>query len=198
MIKSTLNTVLLGVLVSSFCLQTELVSAELKDSKVSTVKVEVLYVHKEARQLSVMELEGLGADDKDPVTTSNWFLRTYSVSPKVTNFDSVRAGDKVVLSIDMSLSVDIRKPTDAEAASPFLSHSVAEKEKDGVLKHVITAVCEVTKIDTKNDMITFKGPGGRKFTVPAAKGELAGKGKVGDKVVVNYTQGAVVGIARAQ
>jgi len=198
MIKSILNTVLVGVLVSSFCLQTKLVSAELKDSKVSTIKAEVLYVHKEARQLSVVELEGMGPDEKDPVATSNWFLRTYSVKKDVATFDSVRAGDKVVLSIEMSLSVDIRKPTEAEAASPFVAQSVAEKEKDGVLKHVITAVCEVTKIDTKNDMITFKGPGGRKFSVPAAKGELAGKGKVGDKVVVNYTQGAVVGISRVQ
>jgi len=198
MIKIPLNTVLLGVLVSSFCLQTELVSAELKDSAVSTVKAEVLYVHKEARQLSVMELEGQGSDEKDPVATSNWFIRTYSVKPDVANFDFVRAGDKVVLSIDMSLSVDIRKPTDAEAASPFQSLTVSEKENDGVLKHVITAVCEVVKIDTKNDRITFKGPGGRKFTVPAAKGEVAGKGKVGDKVVVNYTQGAVVAMSRVK
>ena len=69
--------------------------------------------------------------------------------PNVATFDSVRAGDKVVLSVDMSLSLDIRKPTEAEAANPFLTDSVAEKEKDKVLKHVITAVCEVTKIDTK-------------------------------------------------
>ena len=198
MIKSTLNRVLIGLLVSSFCSQTELFSAELKDSAVSTVKAEILYVHKEARQLSVVELEGQGPDTKDPVATSNWFLRTYSVAPNVAAFDTVKAGDKVVLSVDMSLSLDIRKPTEAEVANPFQTVTVSAKEKDKVLKHTITAVCEVLAIDTKNNRITFKGPGGRKFAVPAAKGELSGVGKVGDKVVVNYTQGAVVGISRVQ
>jgi hypothetical protein len=198
MIKSTLNRVLVAVLVSSFCSQTELFSAELKDNAVSTVKAEVLYVHKQARQLSVVELEGLGPDAKDPVNTSNWFLRTYSVAPNVDAFNAIKAGDQVVLSIDMSLSLDIRKPTEAEAANPFQTQTVSETQKDKVLKHVITAVCEVVAVDTKNNRITFKGPGGRKFSVPAGKGELEGRGKVGDKVVVNYTQGAVVAISRVQ
>jgi hypothetical protein len=96
----------------------------------------------------------------------------------------------------MSLSVDVRKPTEEELKTSF--NSITVTEKNGQLNHVITAVCEITALDTKNSKLVFKGPRGRQFAVPVAKGDLTGKGKVGDKVVVMYTQGVVVGMSRAE
>lgn len=96
----------------------------------------------------------------------------------------------------MALKVDIRKPTDEETKTAYSAITVTET--NGVLNHVITAVCQVTAIDTKNSVITFKGPRGRLFAVPVTKGDLSDKAKVGDKVVINYTQGSVTSLARVQ
>ena len=192
--KHRVLTALASAALTAFVIPTTARSAELKDTVTQSIKAEVLYVDKAARQISVMELEGMGGDETDPVTTSGWFIRTFSVNKDVGAFDAVKAGDKVTLNISMSLSLVLRKPTPEEAANP--STSITVTDKNGALNHVISAVCVITKIDTKNSMLTFKGPRGRLFAVAVAKDHVQGSAKVGDQVFVTYTHGAVTGLTR--
>lgn len=174
-------------------LNSNALGGELKDTAVTQVVASVLHVDQEARQILVIELEGIA--EAEPYETTTWLYRTYSVNKKVAAFDYVRAGDKVILDIDTSLAIKLREPKDNEIEHSFNSHTITSKK--GVLEHVITAVCEVVAIDKKSDKVTFRGPRGRLFSVKVADDVMFGRNQIGDTLVVTYNQGAIVGLSRA-
>lgn len=167
--------------------------AALEDTAVSTVLASVIYVDHESREILVAELEGIFEDE--PVETRSWYYRTFSVGDDVAAFDYVRAGDRVTLDIEVSLAIDLRKATKDENADPYMSKTVTTKK--GEIQHVVTGVCQVVEIDKKNSKVTFQGPKGGKFKVRIGPGHMNSIKKAGDTVVITYTQGDVVGIARA-
>ena len=171
-------------------------AVELKDTQVVTIKAEVLRVDLVNRQLLIMELEGVGADNYDPAETSTWLTRTYSVDEDVDVLKYVRPGDKVVLDVATGIKMDMRKPNSDELDAPFQSYTVTEDE--GVLQHRLTVVCKIMDIDKSDSYITFRGPGGRNFRIAITKGDIPSNARVGDMFVVTYGQGKVVGISRME
>jgi len=174
-------------------LNTNGLGSELKDTAITQIVASVLQVDREARQLLVMELEGI--DKAEPASTATWLYRTFSVKKGVSAFDYIRAGDKVRLGITTSIALDLREATDEEIANAYQSHTISTKK--GVLEHKLTAVCKVVAIDPKEDSITFQGPRGRLFRVKVYEKSMLKKGQIGDTIVVSYNQGQVVEMSRA-
>ena len=165
----------------------------LEDTAVTSILASVVHVDHETREILVIELEGLY--ETEPLETATWYYRNFSVSEDVAGFDYVRAGDRVVLEVAVSLALDLRKATKDELEDPVVIETVTTKK--GNIEHVIAAVCEVVEIDKKANKVTFQGPKGQKFKVRVAAEHMRNIKKVGDTVVVTYTQSEVVGLSRA-
>ncbi len=178
--------------IAFFGVNSQLIGAELKDTQAVSIEVSVLHIDREARQMLVVEL--MGPWDDEPLETTGWFYRTFSVSKKAAAFEYVREGDRIKIDVLTSLDVKLREPTDEELATPYLDHKVTTKK--GILEHVITGVCEIISLDNMAETVIFKGPRGNLLKVKVGKRSMETMNP-GDTVVISYTQGEVVGITRS-
>jgi len=178
--------------IATFGINSQLIGAELEDTAVVSIEASVLHIDREARQMLVMELAGPW--DDEPLETTDWFYRTFSVSKKATAFEDIREGDKIKMDVITSLDVDVREPTDEELATPYLNHKVTTKK--GILEHVITGVCEIISLDQTTDTVIFKSPNNNMLKVKVGRRSMETM-LPGDKVVISYTQGEIVGMTRS-
>lgn len=163
----------------------------LEDTAVTPILADVLYVDHDSREILVLEIEGaIEADD-----SSASLHRTFSVADDVEAFDHIRAGDRVTLQVEASLAMKLRKPTDEEIETKYMSDTITQK--DGKIEHVIAGVCKVITYDKLKRLVTLEGPRGRRFSVKVAKSQEYIVPKGGDHIVVTYTQHEVVDMERA-
>jgi Cu/Ag efflux protein CusF len=121
---------------------------------------------------------------------------TIKMGPEVKNFDQIKVGDRVVVTVSQGLVLSLQKP-DSKVKDPTVTVSgeaAAPGQKPaGDVKAVIKGTTTVSKIDLKTRLVTLTGPEGRKFKVKAGEEIPLEKLKVGDKVAAEYTES--VGIA---
>jgi hypothetical protein len=121
---------------------------------------------------------------------------TIKMGPEVVNFDQIKVGDVVKVTVSQGVVLSLQAPG-AKAVAPAVTATgeaapVGAKPAGEVtvgLKGTVT----VSKIDMKTRMVTLTGPEGRNFKVKAGKDVAIDKLKVGDKVLAEYTES--VGIA---
>jgi Cu/Ag efflux protein CusF len=139
--------------------------------------VTVTAVDKSARKLTIKTADG----DKFDV----------NVPPEVTNFEKLKAGDKI--DIDYSESVAIGMAP--KGAKPAVSERAATMP--GAAGREMTVMAEVTKVDTANNKVTFKGPKGKMKTVTVEDPELQARLpnlKPGQVMMFQYTEAVAAAI----
>ncbi|HET8722768.1 MAG TPA: hypothetical protein VFM53_01100 [Anaeromyxobacteraceae bacterium] len=125
---------------------------------------------------------------------------TVKVGPEVKNFDQIKVGDQVVVSVAQDLTL-VWKGADAktkDATVTVTGDTAAKGERPaGDVKATIKGTVTTQKIDMKTRTVTVVGPQGRKFEIVAGPEVQLEKLKVGDKLDAEYTERVAVDVQPA-
>lgn len=127
---------------------------------------------------------------------------TFTVDKAVTRLDEVKVGDEVTAAYYVSIAGELRAPTEDEKKNPIsIVEGVARAPKGtdpgagGV--RVVKVVATVDGLDLPTQTVTLAGPLGNSVTVRARKLENLKKLRLGDTVVVTYTEAVAVALEKA-
>jgi hypothetical protein len=116
------------------------------------------------------------------------------------NLKKAKVGDHVVAKYRESLSGHVKQPGEV-APKEQVTESAANQPQGtpgASGSRTIVATVSITAIDTKAGTATFKGPEGNSFTVKARDPKNLKKVKVGDELVVTYSEALAVSLKPAK
>ncbi len=122
------------------------------------------------------------------------------VGPEAKNLDQVKVGDKVVAKYYESIAFRMKKPEEAEGAT---AEQAVAKAKPGevpaaVVANQVTVTATIEDISPKKTYVTLKGPDGKTVDVKVMDPKNIEGLKVGDQVVITYTQALAIALDKAK
>lgn len=122
---------------------------------------------------------------------------TFVADAAVQNLDQVKKGDTVTATYTEALVYEVMKggkpgaeQTAAAVAAP------AGSKPAGAMGQSTTVTVSIVAIDAKAPSITVKGPAGNKQTFKVASADKLQGVKVGDTVVINYTEAIAIRVEK--
>jgi hypothetical protein len=119
---------------------------------------------------------------------------------EVKNFDQINVGDFVVVNFMQSLSLELQKTKSGAGGISTQSAAVTAKPGErpaAAAGHQVTAIAKVTAVDKKAKTITLKGPRGNSVTLDVQNPDQFKVVKVGDNVLVTYTEAVAISVEPA-
>jgi hypothetical protein len=122
------------------------------------------------------------------------------VGEEAKNLDQVKVGDKVVAKYYESIAFRLKKPGEAEGVTAEQAMGAAKPGEvpAAVLANQVTVTATVEDISPKKTYVTLKGPGGRTIDVKVRDPKNLDKVKVGDQVVITYTQAFAIALDKSK
>ncbi len=126
---------------------------------------------------------------------------TFKASEEVRNLAQVKVGDEVKFAYYESVAVRVLK---ADEAFPPASESAAMarakpgEKPAGVIGTETVVNATITAIDKKAKTATLKGENGKSVTVTPLRPEKLDEVKVGDRLVITYTEAVAVSVEKAE
>ncbi len=185
-IKSLLALVLGVVLPLSVCAQdsklTKPVPA-LGDGVLVNVTAAVTAINLETRELTL----------KGPLGN----VVTLTVDQRVKRLGEIKVGDNIAVAYYVSLAAELRPPTEDEKQNPIQTSKELVSAPPGTMPaggglHVVKAVVTVEGLDRTTSSATLKGPRGNIASVRVKDPAILNSLKLGDTVVVTYTEALAV------
>jgi len=126
---------------------------------------------------------------------------TFKASAEVRNLPQVKVGDTVKFAYYESLAVRVLGkgeafPTAGESATA--ARAKAGEKPAGVVGTETTVNATITAIDKKAKTATLKGEDGKSVTVKPLRPEKLDEVKVGDRLVITYTEAVAVKVEKAE
>jgi len=121
------------------------------------------------------------------------------VGARAKNLNQVKVGDEVVITYYESVAYRLLKP--GEAPVPTTQTDVVETAKQGakpagVAGSQTTLTATIEALDLKAQTATLKGPDGKSVTVKAQDPKNLEAVKVGDEVVITYTEALAISVEK--
>jgi hypothetical protein len=119
---------------------------------------------------------------------------------EVKNFDQIKAGDFVVVDFIQSLSLELQKTKSGAGGISAQSAAVTAEPGErpaAAAAHQVIAIAKVTAVDKKAKTITLKGPRGNVVTLDVQNPVQFKVVKVGDEVLVTYTEAVAISVEPA-
>jgi len=128
---------------------------------------------------------------------------TVTVDKAVKRLDEVKVGDDVTAKYYVSVAAELREPTAEERKKPLMVVEGAAKSPKGASPaagglRVIRVVATVEGLERPTRMLTLKGPRGNYLTVRARDVKRLEKLRLGDTIVVTFTEALAVGVEKAE
>lgn len=128
---------------------------------------------------------------------------TIVADKSVQRLSEVKVGDDVVAQYRASLVGELREPTAEERAHPMVAVAAAgraPKSSDPAagVGGAVRVVTTVQAIDLPNMRVTLQGPMGDLAIVKAQKKENVERLKIGDTIVITYSEATVVSLEKAK
>jgi hypothetical protein len=126
---------------------------------------------------------------------------TFKASDEVRNLAQVQAGDEVKFGYYESLAVRVLKkgeafPTAGESA--VATRAKPGEKPAGVVGKETTVNATIAAIDKKAKTATLKGEDGKSVTVTPRNPKNLDKVKVGDRLVITYTEAVAVKVEKVE
>jgi hypothetical protein len=115
------------------------------------------------------------------------------VDEKVKNLPSLKVGDKVVLKYYASIAYQVAKP--GEVREPV---EKVEVKRTAAQARQVTVTATLHDIDNNTNNIVLKGPGGNLVGVKVKDPTKLENVKVGDQIVITYTEALAISIEKAK
>lgn len=127
---------------------------------------------------------------------------SFVVDPKVQRLNEFKVGDLVTAEYYLSLAAELRAPTAEEKAAPIQAVAGAAKTPPGATPaagglRAFKVVATVEGIDLPTRALTLKGPMGNYLTVRARDVNKLKQMKLGDTIVIVYTEALAIGMNKA-
>ena len=126
---------------------------------------------------------------------------TFKASDEVRNLAQVKVGDEVKFAYYESLAVRVLKQGEAFPAageSAAMSRAKPGEKPGGVVGKEVTVNATITAIDKAAKTATLKGEDGKSVTVTPRDPKNLEKVKVGDRLVLTYTEAVAVKVEKAE
>lgn len=124
-----------------------------------------------------------------------------AVSEAAYNFDQVKVGDLVDISLTQSVAVKLEKDSGGEAGvstSSGIERAPKGEKPKGTIYNYIDVRAKVLAVDYKTRTVTLSGPDGKVFPVVADQNVQNFENvKVGDTVLVRYTEAMAISVRPA-
>jgi hypothetical protein len=128
---------------------------------------------------------------------------TFIVDERVKRLSEVKVGDEVTAEYYVSLAGELRAPTEEEKETPLtIIAGGVRAPKDtspagGVLR-AFKVVARVVGLDLPTQSVTLEGPLGNSGTIRAENVEKLKQLRLGDTVVVTYTEALAISLQKSQ
>jgi hypothetical protein len=128
---------------------------------------------------------------------------TFVVDERVKRLNEIHVGDLVDADYYVSVAGELRKPTEEEEANPIQVLTVAAKAPPGTTPAAgglrqLKVVATVEGLDRPTKTVTLKGPRGNYLTVRVADPARLTQARIGDHVVLTYTEALAVTLEKAK
>jgi hypothetical protein len=126
---------------------------------------------------------------------------TVFATDEVKRLNEVKVGDTVRADYKVTLLGELREPTEEEKQHPLVAIDLAGRAPQhhapaGGTARGFKAVTTVRAIDLNQRTVTLMGPLGDQVMIGDAKPENLARLKVGDTVVVTYTEAMVISLEK--
>jgi hypothetical protein len=126
---------------------------------------------------------------------------TTVVDPAVRRLDEVAVGDRLVVTYTEAVAFDLRDPTDEELANPWVEGADAGISGDdappgGAMVAGVRAVCTIEGMNRLRGTVTIQDSRGDTHVVGGVTAERIESLRIGQPVVVTFTQALAVGIEK--
>jgi len=127
---------------------------------------------------------------------------SFTVDQRVKRLDEVKVGDLVRADYYVSFATELRKPTEAEERNPITLLEGAGKTPPGTSPAAgelrrFKVVTTIEGLDRPTRTITVKGPRGNYLTARVADPSKLTKMRIGENIVVNYTEALAISLEKA-
>jgi len=126
---------------------------------------------------------------------------TFKASDEVRNLAQVKVGDEVKFAYYESIAVRVLKKDEAFPAtgeSTAMARAKPGEKPAGVIGTETSVNATVTAIDKKAKTATLMGENGKSVTVSPLRPEKLDEVKVGDRLVITYTEAVAVKVEKAE
>jgi hypothetical protein len=128
---------------------------------------------------------------------------TFVVDERVKRLKEVKVGDEVTADYYVSVASELRAPTDAEKKTPLTILAGAARAPKGTSPaggavRAFKVVATVIGLDLPTQSVTLQGPLGNSGTIRAESVENLKQLRLGDTVVVTYTEALAISLQKAQ
>jgi hypothetical protein len=157
------------------------------DAELTTVTATVQAINPEKREVT---LRGSRGNET-----------TFIVDSRVKRLDEVKVGDVVKADYYISLAAELRKPTPEEEKNPLTvtgdtSTAPATASPANREARRVKAVTTIEAIDRSAKTITIKGPRGNSLTTRVEHPENLEKMKIGENIVITYTEALAISLEK--
>jgi Cu/Ag efflux protein CusF len=129
---------------------------------------------------------------------------TITAGDMVKNFAQIKVGDTVHAEYSMAVSLELKKAGSkgtTEKSAPVEEHGIAAAplgaKPAGAVTRKVTALADVIAVDTKNHVVTLRGPLGNVVDIDVQDPAQLKNIKKGDHVEVVYTEALAVVVEEA-
>jgi len=128
---------------------------------------------------------------------------TFTVDKRVKRLKEVKAGDSIRADYYLSLAAELRPPTAEEEQHPLTIIEGAAKAPPGTSPAAaglrqFKVVTTIEAIDEPGQTVTIKGPRGNAVTVRVADPTLLTRVRVGEHVVITYTEALAISLEKVK
>jgi Cu/Ag efflux protein CusF len=127
-------------------------------------------------------------------------LRDIKVGEEAVNLPQVKVGDLVTVKFYESIAVEVMKPGTAAGAgeTSAIVRAKPGEMPGGMAARQVSMTATVTAIDKQKSTITLKGPEGKVNTVRVQDPANLDKVKVGDDLMITYTEALAISVEHAR
>ena len=140
------------------------------------LKATVISIDKANRKLTLLGADGI--------------KQTIKAGPEAVNFDQVRVGDRLTITIAEALVVSVAGAGEevSDAAAQLVALAPKGAKPGGILAETTQLTAQIAAIDTNNHCVTLRFEDGTTKTVAVRPDVDLYKRKVGEKVVIRATE----------
>lgn len=124
--------------------------------------------------------------------------QTITVRPEAINFDQIRVGDQVKLTVVEALVVYVAGAgeTPGDAGAQWVALAPQGAKPGGIMAETTQVTAKVTAIDVEHRKATLQFEDGTAKTVAVRQDVDLGKRKVGDKLVIRITEALAISVKK--
>jgi len=151
------------------------IDAAAVDNRYQLYEGEVVKIDKKTRTITFKNKEG---ESK------------FVAGPDITNFDQIKKGDRVNVSYELAVAIELIKTKSdgirSKVETNTVTKSKANEKPSETIANKTTIIADIVAVDREKKLVSVKGPSGKVTTVMVKNPALLADVNVGEQVKVIY------------